>query len=143
MSGGEVTSGTSRRCPSCRRKMADHLGGNLCDRCVEEKGVRRCERCRGKLSRWNRGKFCNPCWSSMSLKQREKFAGKHGYMLEAYDPKKDLMREQRLDEIAREPLEVSEAKRARKNAQRKVNLRKQAAREKGEPYPVDTEDDVA
>ena len=48
---------------------------------------------------------------------------------------------QRLDEIAREPIEVSEAKRARKNARRKVNLRKQAAREKGEPYPVDTEDD--
>lgn len=73
------------------------------------------------------------------MKQREKFAGKHGYMLEAYDPKKDLMREQRLDEIAREPLEVSEAKRARKNERRK----KQAAREKGEPYPVDTGDDAA
>ena len=79
----------------------------------------------------------------MSLEQRERIAGKRGYTLEAYDPKKDLMREQRLDEIAREPIEVSEAKRERKNAQRKANLRKQAAREKGLPYPVDTEDGVA
>ena len=140
-------SGSNRRCPVCSRHMADYLGDNMCEKCVQEKGLRRCERCSGRLSRWNRGKFCNPCWTSMDREQREEIADRRGYSLEAYNPKKDLMREVRLDEIAREPIEIAEAKRSRKNAQRKVNLRKQKERRlrarDRPPYSVDSVDEDA
>jgi len=133
-------SGSSRRCPVCGRHMADYLGDNMCDRCVQEKGVRRCEQCGGRLSRWNRGKFCNPCWTSMDRRQRESVASKRGYSLEAYNPKKDLMREVRLHEIAREPVEVADAKRERKNEQR--NARRLRANDRP-PYSVDSVDEDA
>jgi len=76
----------------------------------------------------------------MDRRQRESVASKRGYSLEAYNPKKDLMREVRLHEIAREPVEVADAKRERKNEQR--SARRLRANDRP-PYSVDSVDEDA
>jgi len=137
-----MSGGGSKRCPVCRRSMPEYLGDSMCDKCVSEKGDRKCERCHGKLSRWNSGKFCNPCWSSLSIKRRENVLKRSGYALEAYNPTKDLKREYRIDEIAKEPIEVADEKRRRKNVKRKDlhALNKESVEP---PNPVDIPDEDA